>query len=156
MALRHAERDEYIPCRGSLSALRIVLCLPLLFLLAGCGKVGNHAAIHGTVTLDGKPLERGSILFEPTGETKGAVTGGEIKDGRYDLPRSIGPAIGWNRVRIMAVRRTGRMLPNPMGPPGSMNEVYEGAVAARFDTESILKVEVHAGDNAADFAAESK
>jgi hypothetical protein len=133
-----------------------VSCLAVLLLVAGCGKMGNHAEIHGTVTLDGKPLERGSILFEPMGETKGAVTGGEIKEGRYDLPRWKGPAIGWNRVRIMAVRKTGRMLPNPMGPPGSMNEVYEGAVAARFDTESTLKVEVHPGDNSQDFAAESK
>jgi hypothetical protein len=134
----------------------IVLSLPALLLLAGCGKVGNHAAISGTVTLDGKPLERGSILFEPIGDTRGVVTGGEIKDGRYNLPRSKGPAIGWNRVRIQAVRKTGRMMPNPMGPPGSMNEVYEGAIPARFDTESILKVEVHSGDNTANFAAESK
>lgn len=137
----------------------IVFCLTLLLLGAGCGQRGaNRAAVHGDVTLDGRPLERGSILFVPADGAKGAVAGGPIEGGRYQISPSNGVALGWNRVEIRAVRKTGKMIPKPMARRDSheMVEEYAEAVPPRFNSASTLKSEIKSGDNVADFAVESK
>ena len=141
------------------SASRRLGCIVAVgcFLVAGgCGKAGNHASISGDVKLDGKPLDKGSILFAPLPGTAGVVTGGNIVDGHYELGGAKGPAIGWNRVEIQAVRKTGKMVQNPLGPKGQMVEMEAGAVAPRFNGSSTLKFEVKPGDNKADFDVQSK
>ena len=125
--------------------------LAVLLVSGGCGKHGNHAAINGRVALDGQPLEQGSITFVPIEGTQGVPTGTDIKNGQYRLSSSNGPAVGWNRVEITAVRPSGKMAADPTGLPGQQREVYVSAVAARFNAESTLKVEVHSGDNTANF-----
>ena len=127
------------------------LSIALLLVAGGCGKRGNHAAIRGQVALDGEPLVQGSILFVPIEGTNGVPTGTDIKAGRYVLTDSNGPPVGWNRVEISAVRPSGKMAPDPLGPPGRQREMYFSAVASRFNTESTLKVEVKPGDNTANF-----
>ncbi len=122
-----------------------------LLLLGGCGRHGNHAAVDGQVTLDGEPLAQGSILFVPMEGTQGVPTGADIKAGHYRLPITKGPAVGWNRVEITAVRPSGKMAADPMGLPGQQREMYVSAVAARFNTNSMLKIEVTPGDNTANF-----
>lgn len=129
-----------------------------LSLLAGCGDStsGNRAAIQGEVTLDGKPLAQGAIKFTPMENTPGVVTGVPIQDGRFQLPPEIGAAVGWNRVEITAMRKTGKKVQDPFGSPGKTVEMEMSAVAPRFNTSSTLKLEVKPGDNAAQFAVESK
>jgi hypothetical protein len=139
-----------------LKRLTGILGTALLLAVAGCGKHGSHAAISGAVQLDGKPLEKGSILFMPMKGTEGVVTGGEIVDGHYELKGDHGPAIGWNRVEVQAVKRSGKMVQDPMGPKGQQVEMLLGAVAPRFNGSSTLKFEVKPGDNTADFQVESK
>ncbi len=103
------------------------------------------------MTLDGQPLAQGSILFVPGEGTSGTATGGDIKDGKYRLFGAKGPAVGWNRVEITAARPSGKMVPDPLGPPGSRREMYVSAVATRFNTDSTLKIEIQPGENRADF-----
>ncbi len=124
--------------------------------ISGCGPSGNHASIHGNVKLDGEPLASGSIRFVPAQGTPGGVTGGDIKDGRYEIGAAKGPAIGTNRVEIHAMRATGKRMSNPMLPPGQTAEVFESAVAPRFNAQSTLEAVVKPGDNSADFEVESK
>lgn len=53
-----------------------------LTLAAGCG--AHDSSVYGTVTLDGKTLETGTVTFHPAGE--GAVAYGRIgADGSYRL-----------------------------------------------------------------------
>jgi len=127
-----------------------------MLFLAGCGTAGNHAPIHGEVTLDGKPLSQGSILFTPLEGTQGVVTGTQITDGHYKIDEAKGPAVGRNRVQIQAVRGSGKMVQNPMGPKGELIEMYVGAIPARYNTASELEVDVHSGDNIADFNLQSR
>ena len=137
----------------------IVFCLTLLLLGAGCGQRGaNRAAVHGEVTLDGRPLEQGSILFVPADGAKGAVAGGPIEEGRYQISQSNGVALGWTRVEIRAVRKTGKMVPKPMARLDSheMVEEYAEAIPPRFNSASTLKIEVRPADNVADFKLASK
>ena len=80
------------------------------------------------------------------------MSGGQIENGRYQIAGENGPAIGWNRVEIRAVRKTGKMVQKPLSPLGEMiEETVDVAIPARFNSASILKVEVKSGDNRADF-----
>jgi hypothetical protein len=129
------------------------IVLVFLFLpVVGCGGgKSDRGAISGTVRLDGKLLERGSILFTPIEGTRGAVAGGEILDGRYELPAMRGPAIGSNRVEIRAMRKTGKMAPKAFGRPGEVVPEQAEAIPPQFNSKSKLKAKVDAGDNTADF-----
>jgi hypothetical protein len=139
------------------SNTRLNVCLVLLLIATGCAKTdANRGTITGQVKLDGQPLEQGSILFTPAEGVKGVVTGGEIKDGKYQLTGKAGPSIGSNRVEIRAVRKSGKMVQKPMAPAGEMVEEMAEAVAPQFNSASTLKFDVKAGDNTADFEVKSK
>jgi hypothetical protein len=62
--------------RHLVSALVVVLSLSAL----GCGR--GKSTVSGTVTLDGKPLSAGQIVFIPQGAP---AVSGEIKDGQYSV-----------------------------------------------------------------------
>jgi hypothetical protein len=146
---------------NSYGMVRCALVVGLVIFMAsfGCNKRGlNRAAISGAIQLDGKLLENGGILFVPTKDTKGPITGGPIKNGQYELRREVGPVVGWHRVEIHATRKTGRMVAAPFTKPGEgkMIEEQEEAVAPRFNENSTLEVEVKSGDNTADFSVFSE
>ena len=134
----------------------VALGVVCVFGTGGCSKGGNHTAVRGEVTLDGKPLEQGSILFMPIKGTRGVATGTGIRHGRYEISNTTGPAVGWNRVQIQAMRGTGTMVPSPLAPPGRMIEMETAAVAPRFNSASILKFEIKPGDNSANFDVQSE
>lgn len=135
-----------------------VICLVVLpACMIGCGRTDpNRGAIEGAVTLDGKPLENGSIQFEPMEGTTRVVVGGPIERGQYRLSGKNGPTVGLNRVAIRAARKTGKTIPKPMAPPGETVEEWVESVAHKFNTDSTLTFDVKPGDNTADFAVESK
>jgi hypothetical protein len=132
-----------------------LLLIPMAAMLGCVGKDPNRSAIGGNVTLDGKPVERGSIVFVATDGTKGAATGGQIEGGRYQIAGKDGAAVGWNRVEVRAVRKTGRMIPKGLGGTGKMIEEQAEGVAARFNARSTLKLDVKPGDNTANFEVTS-
>jgi hypothetical protein len=143
---------------NSRSTHRMIVLLPtIIAILVGCNADGTHrGAVSGQVTLDGRPVEQGSILFTPIDGTHGVVTGGEIKAGQYALTAAKGPAVGQNRVEIHAVRKTGKMIPKGLGGTGKTAEEQVEAVAPRFNIQSTLKFDVKPGNNAADFEVASK
>jgi hypothetical protein len=136
--------------------LRLILLPLVLLLLSGCGGGGaDRGAISGTVVLDGKPLEQGSILFTPIEGTHGSVAGGKIENGRFQFSAKTGPAIGRNRVEIRAMRKTGKMVPKAFGRPGEMVPEQVEAIPPRFNAKSELKVDTKPGDNTAGFEVSS-
>jgi hypothetical protein len=74
------------------------------FALSGCGSgaVDNlpRQAVSGTVTLDGKPLEQGTITFTPQTDlpTPGMVS---ISGGSYSIPQTQGLVPGSYKVSIL-------------------------------------------------------
>lgn len=131
-----------------LSALAVITLL-----LSGCGSSGpERAAVEGEVTLGGKPLEQGSILFRPTEGTKGPTAGGTIENGRYRITQSNGPLVGTNRIEINAFHETGRKVPKVIGNPeaGLIDEVVE-VVPKQYNVDSTLVREVISGSNNLDF-----
>jgi hypothetical protein len=118
--------------------------LPIRFVLlvmsfAGCGKTGsNLAPVTGRITLDGKPLEKADILFQPDG-SKPPSAGRTNADGRYELAYKrgvMGSTVGSNTVRITI---SSDVVSNPPNIP------------ARYNTESELTKEVKSDQNEFNF-----
>lgn len=131
-----------------LSAAGLLACLA-----GGCGSAEGPArgSVSGKVTLDGDPIEHGSISFHPVGQTRGMVAGGAIEQGRYSIPAAQGPAVGQNRVEIHASRKTGKKVPDPYGEPGQTMEQSVEAVPQQYNAQSTLVREVKPGNNPLDF-----
>ena len=135
--------------RLTICRIGFVLLLPLL---ASC-EGNQRASITGKVTLDGEPLEKGVITFQPVGDTKSPSSGGDISQGQYTVLQTKGPMAGVFRVEINALRKSGRKIPaGSPAPPGTMVDEYVNAIPAKYAGElSILSVEVKPGTNVYDF-----
>jgi hypothetical protein len=118
--------------------------LPFCFVLlamsfAGCGKTGPELApVTGRITLDGKPLEKADVLFQPDG-SRPPSSGRTDANGHYDLAYKrgvMGGTIGSNTVQITI---SSDVVANPPNIP------------ARYNSESELKKEVKPGPNEFNF-----
>lgn len=75
--------------RSITSFLHCPLAVVLIssIILVGCGgDVGQGVEVSGTVTLDGAPLESGTVAF--IGENGSAAAVGQIKNGQFSLSQS--------------------------------------------------------------------
>jgi len=127
-----------------------VACLAFLGALAGvgCGGGGGdnlpRQAVSGTITLDGAPVSHGFIQFRPVNEGATAEVGGEIKDGKYAIPREQGPVPGGYRVSISSTEGTGAAASG--GMPGDAGPGAREMIPAKYNVGSTLDREVKAGD----------
>lgn len=134
----------------ALSTALVMTCL----LLSGCGGDGiPRAAVQGTVTYDGEPVESGVIMFIP--ETVAPVAL-KITDGQYDTESDIndrrGAVIGHCSVQIFANRPTGRSYTDVM--TGEKMEETKQFVPAKYNERTELTAEVEAGQQTIDFHLE--
>ena len=63
----------------------ISVSFAMLLVFSGCGNNGGRVVVNGEVTLDGKPLEDGSVVF--SGD-KGAAGVGKVVNGSFSLSES--------------------------------------------------------------------
>jgi hypothetical protein len=112
----------------------------LIAVTGGCGDT-NKAKVSGAVTLDGVPVENGSIQFYPTGKT-GQTAGGGVEKGSYQLEASVGEMT----VTINASKVVGKhkMYDTPASPV--VDKVAE-IIPAKYNSTSRLKVTLKAGVN---------
>lgn len=123
-----------------------------LLLVCGCGGGADRASVSGTVTLDQRPVEAGSISFVPIEGTQSPSAGAVITNGQYDIPRDKGPMVGVFRVEIHAPHKTGKKVPvGSPAPPGTLADEVIDAVPATYNTRSTLRCEVKAGSNTLNF-----
>ena len=124
-----------------------------LLLACGCGHGVPREAVSGTVTLDGKPLEQGSILFSPL--AAGPSAGGEIAQGRFELIQERGPGTSNYRVEINAWRKTGHSVYD--AERQAHEEMLESIIPAQYNSQSELEVTVEpGGENTFDFQLSSR
>jgi hypothetical protein len=116
----------------------------------GCGD--GRVRVTGSVTFGGKPVEEGTIAFEPA-NGQGPSTGGPITDGVYDLTGDARATAGEKIVRIIASSKTGRKIPvPPPAPPGTMIEERIQGIPKQYNDQSSLRVEITPGkDNTHNF-----
>lgn len=113
----------------------------------GCSRV----TVEGRVTLDGQPVDGGSISFLPeaAGRRPAWAT---IRQGRYAIAGKAGLAAGRHRVEIRWPRPTGQKQP-ALPPATGAVDVVEEAFPPACNTASTLTATLVTGRNTADFAA---
>jgi hypothetical protein len=124
--------------------LGVGLLLPGLAAGCGSGDGLHRRAISGIVTLDGRPLEGGAILLEPTSFDSGTGTavGATIRRGEFTVPRAQGPIPGRYRVRIYA--SSGVQAPPREGQTDKARRPMVERIPDVYNTRSELRAEVRA------------
>jgi hypothetical protein len=130
------------------------LCqLMLLVVVAGCSKGGmTKVVVSGDVSYKGQPVNNGQILFYPTGNTQGPVSGASIKDGHYEAVGKGGVPVGTHRVVINGYRaakianQAAAQAAAAMEGESGTREQY---LPAKFNDKSTLEVTVDAGQSRA-------
>jgi hypothetical protein len=133
--------------------LHLGLLAPLLLgfaLSSGCGgSQGAKCTISGKVTVDGQPVEAGTISFEPAaGDAPSG--GGEIKAGSYTavVPR------GSHKVRINVPKVIGE---RPSYGPGSPPiKTYAESLPPRYNDKTELTADAQDSTATKDFQLTSK
>lgn len=126
-----------------------VLCASGL-VLGGCSTNGL-IEVGGQVTLDDKPLEKGTISFVPV-DGKGPSAAGIIENGHY----SVEVAPGQKKVEILGYKTTGRRRYDENDPSSPMIDINEQIIPERYNTQSELTCQIDAGTDTHDFAVESQ
>ena len=83
--------------------------LPWLAAMASCSSAERD--VRGTVTVNGKPIEQGTISFQPGGNATGKGVGAAINSGRFELPAKL-PTGNYN-VTVEGFQKTGRTFADP-------------------------------------------
>jgi len=116
------------------------LCGMTLLAIVGCGSGDRPTLgrVHGKVTMDGQPLAKACIGFQP--KTKGRESYARTDDnGEYELSYfrgAKGAGIGENSVRITTQ---------------SSSDPETETVPAKYNRQTKLRFEVKPGDNEANF-----
>ena len=134
---------------------RPLLILLVLTLFTSCNSGPKTMPIEGEISFDGQPVKKGTIQFIPVDETPGRATGATITDGRYRITKEGGPLAGGTyAVRIVAMRKTGEKIVDPMSLTGAMLEVEENYIPAAYNSRTTLKVVVPDSESPLDFRLE--
>lgn len=138
--------------------LASALVLSFAFCLTGCGgSVDGRYPVSGVVTLDGEPLNQGSIEFSPTNATVTTRSGSIIRNGSFQVPVEHGLQPGEYKVVITSSTGGGTDVEEDFPGDSSAVEVAQEVIPARYNTESYLTAVVEAGDkNAFEFFLDSK
>ena len=111
---------------------------------SGAARV-DTAPVHGTVTLDGKPLPYGQVVFQPL---SGRIAKGVVEDGKFTLgtyKTADGAVLGRHRVSVTARKALEGEEPGALGlplfGPSLIPERYGDSAS------SGLAFEVTSGDN---------
>jgi hypothetical protein len=128
-----------------------LVCAGLLVLSAGCGGGQPTAEVRGAVTLDGKPLEAGTLAFF---SVKGDVSNAscDIKDGRY----AARVPVGLMQVKIYSPKVVGQTPLYPHDPKSPTRPVSVESVPAKYNEQTTLELDVKPGSNDKDFELQSK
>ncbi|APW62163.1 hypothetical protein [Paludisphaera borealis] len=122
--------------------------LGLTFAVAnGCdggGADGRHR-VYGKVTLDGVPLAKGVIAFDPApGGGATVTTGGVVVDGAYLIAGEDGPTAGKYRVSIRSGGGETADAKSAPGMPPSLKAAKGDPIPKKYNAESILTADVGA------------
>ena len=113
----------------------------LLPAVCGCDSSPSTYEVKGTVTLDGKALADGDIIFIPE-EKNLAPDAGKIKDGQFKFKAKAGK----KTVEIRAVRA----VPGKKGPMGN-EPLLEVAIPAKYARTPLTAEVDKGGKNEFDF-----
>jgi len=114
--------------------------LVLLLVLAGCSS-NNRMAVSGDVTLDGKSLDGGAISFRPAPGNASNSSGGQIRQGRFQLTADRGLVPGKYLVTVQAFQPTGRTIKD-----GQSGQMVPEQAEIKYNEAGKLEATVIAGE----------
>lgn len=124
-----------------------------LLALVGCGN--PRASVEGTVSLDGVPIDFGTIAFVPLETTQSPSAGGMILRGVYRIDAERGPLPGTFRVEISGQKKTGekkRARDIPDFPPSDeLVELTVELLPEKYNKQSSLISTIQSGRNTINF-----
>lgn len=125
------------------------LLLGSWLLIIGCGgpPSSTRVPVKGAVSLNGTPVDLGTILFFPV-KSGGIKVGCHIVDGQYSMDAKDGPEPGKHRVELYWPRKTGNKITRS---GGIVADETKEAFAPSYNTASTLVAEFKPGDNEVDF-----
>ncbi|MBN9520968.1 hypothetical protein J0H58_21010 [bacterium] len=139
-----------------------VRLVPVLVLLAGCSGGPKLAKVTGTVTLDDKPLPRGTLTFEMPGQRPATAT---IVDGKITEATTFAPGdgvpVGKHKVAVSATIDPGPAISANPGdasrPSGGNYMGGKSLIPARYNNPetSGLTADVGPGGTALKFELKS-
>ncbi len=122
-----------------------------VFVLSGCqdGRP-NKGKVKGTVTLDGRPLEKGSVLFISTDNTTPSSSA-EIRNGTFAGEVYVGQM----NVQVLSPQVVGKrkVYDTPDSPEA---DVLEERIPAKYNTETVLTADVKPGEQELNFPLKNK
>jgi hypothetical protein len=133
--------------------MRTVVLLAIALATVGCGAAKDphgRLPLSGTILLQGKPLDAGTIEFLPSDPKRsGART--IIRAGKYQVPREQGVPPGTYRVLISSPEPS--KSAEPVGPPGhKLPPLGQERIPLKYNRDSRETVEVKAdAENRFDF-----
>jgi hypothetical protein len=131
--------------RQSVFAILLVAIVPLL----GCSEK-KVALLSGLVTVDGTPIENGSISLMPA-ERNAPTAEAIIAAGKYTLTTLPGA----KNVSIHGFQKVGTRRYHEGDPSSPMVDVNEEIVPARYNIQTELKADLKVGPQTLDFALTS-
>ena len=124
------------------------LCLPLVVVAIGCGRAPEAVVVTGSVTYQGRPIERGKIRFVPREASVTPISGAYISAGKYKVIAKGGVPYGTHKIMIVAHRPTASYL-RQHGPPTPETEwdqvPKEQYLPARYNAQTELEVTIESG-----------
>lgn len=105
-----------------------VQCLAIVMLpiVIGCG---SGMSLHGTVAVDGTPIEKGVISFTPLESGAGAAVAADIIDGSF-VAKNVPP--GKTLVQFSATRATGKTVTTGDAAEGSTHDELVNLIPVNY------------------------
>lgn len=139
------------------TTLLTAIALTLLPLLNGCSGKAPLAKVKGTVTLNGQPLAKGTIIFETPGQrpATGRIENGEIVEVTC-YATGDGVPVGSHKVAIAATEEAASAVvenPGQAKAPGANYMSGKSLIPTRYNdpTTSGLTAEIKRGENVLEF-----
>jgi hypothetical protein len=127
-------------------AAAVVFAAALVGFAGGCGGQST-VSVEGKVTVDGKPLDVGTIGFHPDG-WEGKTVGNTVLNGEYKVPEKLGLAPGKYKVQVHWLKPTGK---KSKSETGEELDVREEGLPEKYHEKTELKADLTTGPNKVDF-----
>ena len=138
-------RGDVSPLRSTRLIVHAILAAVCLPLVTGCGKENSTKVVYGTVTYAGESVETGQLRFVPVDGTPGPASLAKIANGEFRIEARGGVQIGWHRVEVEALKKTGRQVVGRRGLEETMvDETVRLGAEEYASNQSPLRIEVTA------------
>jgi hypothetical protein len=138
------------------SGTAIILFAIGLAATTGCGPRTDRLELSGHVTLDGQPLDSGSIRFTSQGSQKLMASGAVITGGEFNIPREKGLPPGTYSVEVSAPDTSAPLVSQPAAPgEPRLPPTAPERIPAEYNENRSIEVTVD-GDNHFRFDIESR